>query len=1213
MTAAQVDLESLTPAADDTDLTDLRPAAAAEPDLLSLVPLRDDEAPADLSELKPLPDDFRMWQAREASFNDPTYVMTPDEFAVYHRKRIEEDNEVGRFLSSMPGAVKALAGTLGGAVVEAAKQIPQRVTNPVGAVVQDAATAGESLRKTGVGLAQLWTWASHKLDNIQARGRRVDLVRKELEASGKLSGLDQRAAQQIIMSEVQARQSAGDPSFSEIDREDTERAYQQYITNKALDRAYMRIGSYRLGTSQITETQENPYEVRDPRTGQVVAPQENLSTVGSMAADPLNLVPLGAGALSKLRILRRFAHATAGPLGGIERGAAWLSDQGRRAVEAGTGKLTDMTGLTMSQQTALGTGALLAGGAMTQNETLAPIGKGIAVVGGILPALRFSGAVVRNVGAGAGAARTIILESKAGPLGAARIEAARDLAASGTIPEQYAKHMRAAAGEGIDSTLKRVAGSTENPESLRRAARFADRIGGTGAARLLDDAASGALAGGIASAPFAALAPTSEQAGATTAGGLFFGAVGSTVAGKIGRPKAAVDADIARLMADVHVAGGDVGTLTVMPYPELARLAGVQGLLHDKVDFVPLRRRDYRANADVAARKGETAEGLFAEKGDTERGRIFIDMGEPAMFDGTVRITPAEGGKTVEIVGADGRTDKTFVPASDRLLVRNGQPVKANQPLVEGWNRQRLAAHEIAHAVLRSDMLDGEHRSDLRNMVNQIYGEDGVRARGREYAARLVDEDMKAGVIEDAPTALSREEAAALDSGALTMADVLKARRKSPERREQLIADRMEELDQSEIERGGLPMDWARDEIVAETFADLSASLDFTRLRQGRRQPMAPRMAESMLAATSRVLELFGARFDQGTGRLLDRPSALFERNPLFRDDVLNKRLTEYVRNYDQFLAGLEDAGTATPRGVELARSTKPEDLARSQHVKLRDQGRGILENDFMAVGPDGRPALKSQAEIDAAEKARAAQVATLTGGKVMPASSPEFGRRRTDGGRIVVGGPVLPSKFDFFVQFPQHVRDFARALEGGRGDGASWNVDYNAIGTGGSGRYRVTNLGNVRAIQREVVPFGWTVSKANHLLVNVVDLNAFRAAAMKAINKGQLDVFNNDMRQVTSDLKAYFDNHRNGRPGEAGIGLAKRDMLNGLLSTGTATMKKANPLYHDLNPRGVIRAFRLDRINDVQPSGRQGFHFDYDKSNNNRMPRRGASAGESS
>jgi hypothetical protein len=83
------------------------------------------------------------------------------------------------------------------------------------------------------------------------------------------------------------------------------------------------------------------------------------------------------------------------------------------------------------------------------------------------------------------------------------------------------------------------------------------------------------------------------------------------------------------------------------------------------------------------------------------------------------------------------------------------------------------------------------------------------------------------------------------------------------------------------------------------------------------------------------------------------------------------------------------------------------------------------------------------------------------------------------------------------------------------------------------------------------------------------------------------------------------MDNHRRGLPGEARIGTSKRDMINGLLSTGTATARKANPNYYDLNPRGVIRSFRLDRLNDMRQSGRQGMWFDYDKVNNNRMPRR--------
>jgi hypothetical protein len=91
----------------------------------------------------------------------------------------------------------------------------------------------------------------------------------------------------------------------------------------------------------------------------------------------------------------------------------------------------------------------------------------------------------------------------------------------------------------------------------------------------------------------------------------------------------------------------------------------------------------------------------------------------------------------------------------------------------------------------------------------------------------------------------------------------------------------------------------------------------------------------------------------------------------------------------------------------------------------------------------------------------------------------------------------------------------------------------------------------------------------------------------MKAINKGDLGLFNNDMRQVEADLKTYLANHRNGMPGEMTIGQQKRDMLNGLIGTGTAVQRTANPLYSDLNPRGSIRTWRVDRLNDAKPTGR--------------------------
>jgi hypothetical protein len=1200
------------------DLLDLEPvpesgpAAAVLPD--DLVPVAD--ALPGPEDLEMLPDDERMFSLREATFNDPGYVMTPQEFEVFVRERDKRQTEVDRFLGAVPAAVGGLAQVAAGAVKERAQSLPKMVTDPVGFAAQEVATGAEGIRKMGVGLAQLWTWAGNKVGEVESAAKRQAYVRSRLAQEGKLTG-DLRGDQAAVQAAM-AQMAETDPAFAEFDREDLARGYEQYTRTKALDRALTGATGYRLGTAQMTEgPQENPYVVADPRTGEVVKPQENLSTVVSMAADPVNLIPMGAGSLSKLRVLRRFANATGAPLGMVERAAARLEDFGERAVAATSARLTDATGLTLGQQTALGSGAVVAGTWASQNG--APgVGAGVALIGGVLPALRASGAVLRRVGATAGAARQVAVEVGAGATGAARAAAAQELAAAGTIPARYAQHLAPGGASGVDSTLKRVALSTENPEGLRRVARLADRMGVTRAARAADDVVSGAVAGAAVAAPMAALlAPDAESAGSMIGTAGAFGAAGGVVGGVAGRNAQRVDADIARMLADVHAAGGDVSALMVMPHGELAKLAGMQGLLQDKVDFVPLRRRDYRANADVTKHAGETAEGMFVEKGGTDRARIFVDLGEPAPFDGTVRIEETPEGRMVSIRADDGRTDSTLVPKSDKLLVRDGQRVSANAPLVQGWNRQRVTAHEIGHAIFRSDMLDGNHRADIRNMINQLYGEEGVQARAREYAARLVDADIRAGAVEDAPMALSPEEQADVDAGRKTAADVLKSRAISPQQRARMIEARMEQLNDEGAERGDFPMDWARDEIAAETWADAAQGLDFASLRRGGTgEAWSPRLAESVLNATSRILEVLGVKFDPSTGKMQGTPGELFTQNPLLQDAALKRRVIEYTRNYDAMLAGLEDAGRAEAKGVALARSARPEDLARSQHVKLRDYGRGILENDFMFIGPDGRPMLKTQAEINAADKARAKQIEGMIPGKVLPQNATTFGRRRTSDGKLVVGGPVLPAIFDHFTQWPQHVRNFARALENGRNEGVSWFVDYNAIGTGSSGSYKVTNLGNVRAIQREVVPFGWMVSRANHLLVHALDVNAFRAAAMKAINAGELGLFNNDMRQVQADLLTYMENHRSGMPGEARIGTSKRDMLNGLLSTGTATARAANPNFYELNPRGVIRAFRLDRVNDLQQSGRKGMWFDYDKVNNNRMPRRvderaGAAAGD--
>jgi hypothetical protein len=1098
------------------------------------------EAPA---EPEPMTD-YELNQLEEENYRRVDYIMPQEEFRQYWTRRKEENNEVGRFIDGVGQGAAAMIGMLPQAATEITDALIGGVTDPINQAQRNIQTGAEIVRKAGINMVQLFDWVGNKANDTatwaKRRGLKQQALAKRLEQEGKLTGDELRDANIIAAAASEA--DAMEPTPVE-EEEDFDKAYERYQREKALEQEFAGVTDFQIGASKVSApaATKEAYQITDEQ------PAETLSMLGSMVVDPVNLIPVGAGALSKLRVLRRTATLAGAPLRGVQRAADATADLAERAEFGISSRVQDITGLTAKQQAALGAGAA---GAAVYADAAGGGGNvtaAVTAIGSVLPGLRYGGAIIRKTGAAAGGAATIIREAGVGGIGTARAEAAADLARMTAIPERYRKYFTGYV-DGTDSTLKRVSQDAGNPEALRRVARFADRAGVTTAARLADDATSGAVAAGITGAPFAALQPDAERAGEVFGGIMALGGAGGLVGGAIGRRSTAPDADVARMMADVYAVGGNIDAFSQLPHATLDKMAAMQGVLASKVDFVPLRADEYRKNKDTSEVGGEFSAGLFLDKDANNRARIYINLDA----------RPEQGGAAA------------------------------------------IAPHEIGHAILTSNILDGQPRNDLRNLVNQQYGTDGVTARGREYVGRLVDGDIQNGTTGELPQVLTEQEFRDLESGNKSAADISKARKLEPSERERLINERYEELSQRSIERGEDGLDWARDEIIAETFASEAPAIDFRGIR---RDGAFPRMAESMLATGGRVLEMMGVRLDSGTGKMLDNPSVLFRDNPLFQDRIMQKRVKEYVRAYDQYLVGLEEAGSATPRGVELARSSRPEDMARSTHVKLRDEGRGVLENDFLFQKPDGTYAYKPQKIITAAEANRAAQIKTLYDAKkFVPVNSTEFGKRKVNG-REVVGGPVLPPQFDLFTQFPQHVRQFARGMEASRAEGGSWNIDYNAIGTGSSGRYRITNMGAVRAIQRETVPFGWQVTKQNHLLAASLDLNAFRSSAMRAINKGELGIFNNDMKQVEADLKTYLTNHRNGMPGEATIGQQKRDTLNGLIGTGTAVQRAANPLYAELNPKGSIRTWRIDRLNDAQPSGRTGYFFDYDKINNNRMP----------
>jgi hypothetical protein len=185
------------------------------------------------------------------------------------------------------------------------------------------------------------------------------------------------------------------------------------------------------------------------------------------------------------------------------------------------------------------------------------------------------------------------------------------------------------------------------------------------------------------------------------------------------------------------------------------------------------------------------------------------------------------------------------------------------------------------------------------------------------------------------------------------------------------------------------------------------------------------------------------------------------------------------------------------------------------------------------------------------------------------------------------------------------HIRAFARQFEALGAAGESMQVRYHAIGSGDTGAFRVNRLGNLEAITREVIPWGWELTKAGNLNATVLDLSQFRNRAMRGIAERNpaLAPFDYDMGKIEADLKTYMENHRQELPGNTKIGDEKRDAINAILGIATTKNRERNALSGSFGPGSAIKQFRLDRVDAAVGTGRTGFHFDYDRANRNFMP----------
>jgi hypothetical protein len=422
------------------------------------------------------------------------------------------------------------------------------------------------------------------------------------------------------------------------------------------------------------------------------------------------------------------------------------------------------------------------------------------------------------------------------------------------------------------------------------------------------------------------------------------------------------------------------------------------------------------------------------------------------------------------------------------------------------------------------------------------------------------------------------------------------------------IRAKLDELGQSGLMRGDLDtLDWARDEIFAEEFRTASANLDFASIRRG--MPADGSWLGSMekvLGGHANALSISGIRIDPATGAPIDTPQTLFRDNPILAaDKTLLKNLDTYIKNYRQWVNHPEQT---KPRGVRVAPAARPQDLANNPQVTFHDLGNGTRGNEFATIDPaTGQPVLRDQRAINAEQAKRQQQIRSLVGNRLLPVTDPTLGPKKTTDGRVTIRGRVLPQQFDFLNGFAQHIRGFARQFEDSAARGESMQVRYHAIGTGDTGAFRVKNLGNLEAITREVIPWGWELTSKGNLMASMLDLTQFRNRALRAINDGNPQMqllFGNDMAQVEATLKQWMENHRADLPGDTKIGSQKRDAINALVGIATTTNRAANPFSGKIGgPGSAIKQFRLDRVDTTAPTGRTGFHFDYDKAAGNLLP----------
>lgn len=306
----------------------------------------------------------------------------------------------------------------------------------------------------------------------------------------------------------------------------------------------------------------------------------------------------------------------------------------------------------------------------------------------------------------------------------------------------------------------------------------------------------------------------------------------------------------------------------------------------------------------------------------------------------------------------------------------------------------------------------------------------------------------------------------------------------------------------------------------------------------------------------------------------------------------------------------------------------KPDDERGVPRIPISEIHKGTpefdhLENQFDATSdlkrnPDGtlatdlagRPILVPQKTVDALQSKMTDEAFNVL--KAQPqagAGNPNTLKLTTDraGRQFYVGQNMPEEVFNAWERSPNQYNASqvlnARKLNGimDRNDGTMITMVYNTPQRGG--RYA-----SLAARERAVVPIQWEVSPGTkQTVIKAYDPEQLQENATKALRKAPVKaIWDGKIDALTDDIKTYLDNYTNNRPGETGIGLQKKGVINQLFGFNTDANLTVAQL--ELKNPSVFKSFRIDRINRLQelPGVTQPFDFGtYEKVRGFMQPRR--------